>query len=99
MSSGMEESELPTLHDVTLRGVEYDWASSSCNLVIMPGASSAPSVIRLTGVTSLVVPHEEPWGPSVSINTAQFSAGVLTIEMQSGDEIQIKASQLSYVRP
>jgi hypothetical protein len=98
MNSG-DINVLP-LHDAVLRSVAIDWELKSCrfNLVAFsqPGASAMPHVLEFSGVTSLHMPHAEPWGPSSSINSASCSEHGFRIEMQSGDVIEVDALHFTF---
>ena len=83
------------LHDATLTTVKLTWSSGVAVFafdVEVNGYTSA----RITGrsLRRLVCPREYPWGESVSVNTIrQTEDGILKIEMQSGDEIQIHCGE------
>lgn len=48
--------------------------------------------IVCTGLVSVRVLRENPWGPSVHTNSATIVDGTLNLEMQSGDTIEVRAS-------
>jgi hypothetical protein len=77
------------LHDATLRSVEVLWKEAQCKLFLV--LSSGPHVLTLSGVTMVVVPRKNDWGRSVSIYKVKCSNGVVSIQMQSGDMIEIAA--------
>lgn len=90
------------LHDATLVSIFVDWGAGTANILFRI-AGGLESVVSASGVSSLVVPREQPWGPSVSVNAALVSVTAdgrtrLTIEMQSGDEIVVDASVLEISR-
>ena len=85
------------LHDATLESIEVDWGRAT--VVVRLAALGGPIVLTATGLRSIVVPRYEPWGPSSSVNKAgtRTHVGELTLElqMQSGDEIVIRAASLT----
>lgn len=91
------------LHDWTLSLVTYDWEESRCAL-LLDGPETRKELIA-QNVSDLRVPHHNDWGPSVHVNAVKgpVSQGdgmyVLTIEMQSGDEISITATEFALVIP
>jgi hypothetical protein len=72
----------------------------------LPSGAERPSdqvgtlVIECEGVERVVVPHEEPWGPSDYVNAARVTSepSGLRIEMSSGDEIEIRARSVTLNR-
>ena|SRR5437868_13397383 len=98
----MDSPELSTLplHDALLRSVTLAWERKVCQLDLLAfaqsGGSATPHVLEFCGVTSLVIPHNEPWGPSSSINSVSCSRGLFRIEMQSGDIIELAASHFTF---
>ncbi len=60
----------------------------------------ATLVIECDGVDGVVIPHEEPWGPSDYMNAARVISepSGLRIEMSSGDEIVIRARTVTLNR-
>jgi hypothetical protein len=70
------------------------WAQATCTLTVSTATERNVDYV-FRGVTELVLPRLQPWGPSVSINAFRVpSAGLFEIEMQSGDVIRIKAKEL-----
>jgi hypothetical protein len=89
-----ERIEPPDLHDTTLLSIEVDWPKGAV-IVRLRGASDEIHVSAI-GLRLATIPRFQPWGPSVSVNTAQLmtvEGGVtrLVVEMQSGDELVIEA--------
>ena len=84
------------LHDATLVSIEFIWQEAICKLIIEKWskvqAKSVSVSLEFSGVTNLVIPKQEDWGPSESINKTNYQNGVCVIEMQSGDQITIAAS-------
>ena len=70
------------------------------------GAERRPSdqvgtlLIECEGVERVVIPHEQPWGPSDYVNAARVTSDPsgLRIEMSSGDEIEIRARSVTLNR-
>jgi hypothetical protein len=61
--------------------------------------SATPHVLEFAGVTELLVPHRQPWGPSERVNSGAAPApGRFEIEMQSGDVIEIRAGGFTFER-
>ncbi len=75
------------LHDVTLRAITFDWFTATVRLELTDRA------IVVEGVTSLVAPRTNAWGPSDSILEGELAitgdVTTLTLHMQSGDDIVI----------
>jgi hypothetical protein len=87
-----ELEEMP-LHDATLKSVEVLWREAQCRLSLR--LSSGDHLLTFSGVTLVTVPRKNEWGRSVSINSAQGLNGVASIEMQSGDIIEIAATEVT----
>ena len=83
------------MHDWTLNSITIDWQEAA--VVITFRHASGESVLTATGFTLLRVPKQNSWGPSHSVNdvigpvTLADGMAHLTIEMQSGDHIEIEA--------
>jgi hypothetical protein len=92
----MQPSEIETLplHDASLESVEVLWAEARCRLVL--SLHSGKHLLEFRGVTRTTIPHEKPWGPSISINEASFKDGVTSIEMQTGDTIEIVSQEVYF---
>jgi len=92
-------ADLP-LHDAVLRNIEVEWEAKQCRLVITMARKASASTdlctIEFEGVSRLSIPHDEPWGPSSSINTLSATPSAYQVEMQSGDIIEIQASKFSF---
>ena len=86
------------LHDATLEDVVLEWEAKTATLRFVTAAGRASLVAR--GLRSFVMALEEPWGPSVSVNSVSgpvaASEGVSrwVIEMQSGDLVELRATSL-----
>ncbi len=90
----LPEIEALPLHDATLESIEVRWSEAFCTVVLE--LASGKHLLKFGGVTSVSVPHREPWGPSVSVNGASAKGGVTAIEMQSGDTIEIVAKEVTF---
>ncbi len=85
---------LSDLHDATLKTVDFGWEEATVHLRLKLGVEASDlAIVQAEGVTSLVCPRLCPWGTSVSVNAATVEELVggklLTIEMQSGDVLEI----------
>lgn len=73
-----------------------DWGTSEARLHVLL-AGGMPGTLTFHGITSLLIPKAQPWGPSNSINeTKTLSGGQYAIEMQSGDVLEFKATSWSF---
>ncbi|MEH6630939.1 MAG: hypothetical protein V7776_08940 [Halopseudomonas aestusnigri] len=85
------------MHDWTLVSITFDWKQGT--LVIQFKNAITSTELRAIGVIDLHVPRHREWGPSVSVNEANISKkdesghATVTIEMQTGDELKITASE------
>jgi hypothetical protein len=88
---------LAKLHDATLLAIHLDWSDCVCTLSFAGAPAIAGTFsISFEGVTALVVPACQPWGPSVSVLGAkELGTGQYEFEMQSGDTISVVASNYS----
>ncbi len=81
------------LHDAVLEKIEINWEERTCQISIRE--QQFHRKIKVSSFSELVLPRQQPWGPSSSITSATQSKQKLEIEMQSGDvltfcgEIQI----------
>jgi hypothetical protein len=86
-------SQLPTLHDATIKGIRLEWATGRFEVDLQ----TSERLMRLVfgGVRSVVAPREQPWGPSASVNALRrVGEGRFELEIQSGDVIQIEATDI-----
>jgi len=88
----------PKLHDASLLRIVLTWnEEAEANLIFR---LDGPRLVALkaSGLKGLACPHENPWGPSVSVNEFRGPSVVregvqkIEIEMQSGDTIVVAAS-------
>jgi hypothetical protein len=96
-----EFTTLP-LHDAILHTLSIEWEARRCvaelEVFVDHTKEAVPRLLIWHGVTALVAPHHNPWGPSVFVNTALFEPpSTYVIEMQSGDEIRITAERCELV--
>ena len=96
--------EFGRLHDATLLSLSVNWKRRSAEIrLITPTSPSLSRRYRRPGLTHFDVPRLTPWGESASINTAvvQSSQGAktkrLSVEMQSGDVIEVDADEFVLV--
>ncbi len=83
------------LHDATLLSVTLDWKKAEVKLLVLL-LGGVPATLAFHEVAVTVLPREQPWGPSNSVNGAkEVSAGAYEIEMQSGDIFHFKAASWS----
>jgi hypothetical protein len=82
------------LHDATLVSMKIDWANKVCTVGC--ATHTGPKRLQFGGVQSIRVPMEDPWGPSVSIMRLVQEGDVFRIEMQSGDNIEVVATNFTY---
>jgi hypothetical protein len=92
--------QLPQLHDATLTFISVLWKERTVTLSFKAGIP-APATIAITGhdFAAVEIPRQDPWGPSVSVLSAQIDSHdgrlQLSVEMQSGDTIHIVANAWS----
>ena len=82
------------MHDATLLAIRFDWRARICTLEFA-GAPSTPRPFRLrfAGVSELVIPAKETWGPSESVlEVVDNGSGRYDFVMQSGDTIVVVTS-------
>lgn len=90
------------LHDAVLRELRIEWKEAVCTLHVHvftdPNERAKPHLIRFSGITSVTIPHEAPWGGSIFINGQRIASdGAYLIEVQSGDVIVIRARSAELV--
>ncbi len=98
----METRTTNQLHDATLLAIEVDRARKSAEITFRQHPDRKVH-LTASGARSVVIPHEAPWGPGISVNEGrQISAaegqGSLEIEMQSGDVIRVDAEGFVWSR-
>ena len=86
------------LHDATFLAVELNWSDGTCIMEIRHSELSDCTLV-FTGVSNLALQRTQPWGSSLSINSAtQKASGMYEIEMQSGDLFKIDALDVKLAR-
>jgi hypothetical protein len=98
--------DLGRLHDAVLHSIVIDWRAGTVEIVLtVSGSSHGRLSLRAEGLTALSCPRAHPWGGSVHVNGATIVPGdpdgarLLAIEMQSGDVVQIRASDFHVIEP
>jgi len=90
-----------SLHDATLLGVSFSWAKREAVAEILLSEAASvgrpPLRARWFGCSRIVIPHEQPWGQSASINAHGFEGRRFWIEMQSGDLVEFWADGFEVV--
>lgn len=86
------------MHDWVFLGLSFVWSDGRCYLEFKDSCSN---IKKLTAVNvhELSVPRKQDWGESVCVNSVsgpylKNELVTLIIEMQSGDEISIVASEI-----
>ena len=92
LASPSHALEATGLHDATLESVSLNWQSAEAEVNLsLVGTIRATLVFH--GVESVILPRLQPWGPSVSVNSAStLASGEYELEMQSGDSLRFKAA-------
>lgn len=87
------------LHGTILQTVAVHWPSATCRILFEPVGVAQVQELAFAGVTELIVPRQQPWGPSSFVDKVlQAEPGWFQLEMQSGDVIQVRASTWHYQR-
>ena len=87
------------MHDWTLRGIEVDWQRDATRVTVRLKAPHGPETITAQKVREICVPRANSWGPSVSVyemtgpDVRPDGSARVSIEMQSGDVIEIVAEE------
>jgi hypothetical protein len=92
----------PNLHDATLLDVVLTWGKTAG--VEVRFRDCGPRIVRLRARNArlLSCPHENPWGPSVSVNEIRGpeprdgDTQRVEIEVQSGDTIVIESQDFEW---
>jgi hypothetical protein len=89
---------LSNLHDATLESVNLEWAEGVVHVTFKVHGFRAV-VLEAKDLFKMTCPRLGPWGPSNSVNSAEIVAladsQCLTIEMQSGDVLEISCREVS----
>ena len=91
----------PDLHDAVLMEVRIDWAEHEAALHFRH--VDGPLGATVHGFSRVVLPRDEPWGPSNSVyavKTARSESGGvrLELEMQSGDVLVVEGISLEWAQ-
>lgn len=87
------------LHDAKLSKIEYCWKSKILKIFLnayleYPESNELTQVcLSLYKVRDIHIPQKEDWGPSNYVNDVSEAEGKYSIEMQSGDMINIEADE------
>lgn len=94
----MKRSDLESLHDSTLDRVSLEWEDGVVIVELSEVRNdSSRMVIEARNVTRMTCPRLHPWGPSSFVNSVQLlEERLLTIEMQSGDVVELESSDGSF---
>ncbi len=90
------------LHDAVFQEVYVDWKKRTCTFHILAfvdrTADAIPCRLIWQGLRKLLLPIENPCGPSIFMNR-QWSEtdGTYSIEIQSGDVVTIEADTANFV--
>lgn len=88
------------MHDWTLLTIMVDWLDSTVRIAFR-NRKSQEVFLMAEGLTNLRVPKREEWGGSVSVNEVdgpkvlQNGSLYFSIQMQSGDKIEMEARSIS----
>ncbi len=97
----MEEIKNLPLHDGLLDSIVIKWSKGVVefhfSVFSEKGKSAQPHLLKFLQVSELNVPHTSPWGESGSVNSIDYENGICKIQIQSGDDITIKAEGYSFV--
>ncbi len=92
---------LSDLHDATLESISFDWAAAVVFVRFKVHGIGAAG-FEAKDVFNVNCPRLLPWGPSNSVNSvelqAQSGCQCLTIEMQSGDVLEISCREVVDLR-
>lgn len=94
----------PSLHDATLLELTLQWARASTLTVRFRRGHGHHIVLTVLDVKLLHCPHDNPWGPSVSVNEVRVAPVsdpglhrvAIEIEMQSGDTIRMEGNSVEW---
>ncbi len=95
-------SAVPNLHDAIFLRAVLLWGKAADATVVFRVFGPRFLVLKASGVTNLICPHENPWGPSVHVNEIRGPLsprqGVerIEVEVQSGDTIVIEAASFEW---
>jgi hypothetical protein len=87
------------MHDWSFLSLLVSWRSGELEIGLQ--SPSGPASVCAQGLRDLRLPRERSWGPSVSVNAVRGPSvrpdglSQLSIEMQTGDVIEIVAEAFS----
>ena len=87
------------MHDWTLKAIFVDWVSGNVRLDLQ--SAGGGEVLEAVGLRDLRVPRQFAWGRSASVsalvgpNPRPGGLVSVTLEMQSGDEIEVVAESFT----
>ncbi len=88
------------LHDAVVENIDIKWESSLVEINLYAfmhkNKRALPYVLKFIDVTEIQIPHNNPWGESVYINSVNTENNHYYIEMQSGDTLTIKSGGYSF---
>eukprot|EP00456_Euglypha_rotunda_P014288 TRINITY_DN14469_c0_g1_i1.p1 TRINITY_DN14469_c0_g1~~TRINITY_DN14469_c0_g1_i1.p1 ORF type:complete len:102 (-),score=18.05 TRINITY_DN14469_c0_g1_i1:120-425(-) len=89
------------LHDAVLGTIEVVWQEKLIRMrlaaFVSVGQRATEHQLEFHGVSHVVLPHSEPWGPSSSVLAGSQAGSTYQLQMQSGDNIVITANGFSFV--
>ncbi len=91
----------PDLHDAVLTEVRVEWTDREA--VLSFRHADGPRIATMYGCSSIVLPREEPWGPSDSVYAvkearADSNGARLELQMQSGDVLVVEGLSLEWTQ-
>jgi hypothetical protein len=94
--------DIPNLHDATLLDLSLQWGKTSTLTTRFRRGDRHLVVLKVLDVKLVHCPHENPWGPSVSVNDVTSTPGSraglyrIAIEIQSGDTILVEGDGVEW---
>jgi hypothetical protein len=93
--------DMPNLHDATLLDLSTHWGKNVELAARFRCGGHRLATLKVFDLTLLHCPHENPWGPSVSVNDVRSIAGRaglhrIEIELQSGDTIMVEGTGIEW---
>ncbi len=96
----IEFNALP-VHDAILLRIIINREARTCSLLfrlVVPSDQAASAgTLTFTGLRSVALPFEQPWGPSNSVNRMwREEPDMFVVEIQSGDELRFHAEEFEW---
>jgi hypothetical protein len=94
--------DVPNLHDATLLGLSLQWGKKAELTARFRSHGHRILTLKVLDVTLLHCSHDNPWGPSVSVNEVRSIAGPraglhrIEIELQSGDTMVVEGDGIEW---